>query len=58
MGSNSTQARGVLVFFLSFVLLAAGLASGRTFVLLAGLVAMGVAAAILLRCKPWEHQEE
>lgn len=58
MGANPTQARGVGVFFLSFVLLAGGLASGRVILLIAGLAALGAAAAIFLRCKPWEHLEE
>ena len=58
MGSNPTQARGVVVFFLAFVLLAGGLASGRAILLLAGLAVLGVSVVIFLRCKPWEHQED
>ena len=58
MGANPTQARGVLIFLIAFVLLAAGLAGGRTVLLLAGLMVLGVSAALLFRCKPWEHQEE
>jgi len=58
MGANPTQARGVLLFFVAFVLLAAGLAGGRTLLLLGGLLVLGVSAALFLRCKPWEHQEE
>jgi len=58
MGANTTQAGGVLVFLVAFVLLAAGLAAGRTVLLLGGLLVLGVSAAMFLRCKPWEHQEE
>lgn len=55
MGANPTQARGVLMFLVAFVLLAAGLAGGRMILLLGALVGLGVSAAIFLRCKPWEH---
>ena len=58
MGANTTQAGGVLIFLVAFVLLAAGLAGGRTVLLLVGLLVLGVSAALFLRCKPWEHQEE
>lgn len=58
MGANPTQARGVLMFLVAFVLLAAGLAGGRMILLLGALAVLGVSAALFLRCKPWEHQEE
>ena len=59
MGANPTQAQGVLLFFVAFVLIAAGLASGGSLILiLAGLAALGVSCALFLKCKPWEHKED
>ena len=58
MGSNSMQARGLVLFLVGFVLLAAALAGGGRLLLLAGAVALAAAAALFLRCKPWEHQED
>jgi len=58
MGANSTQAAGLLVFLLAFVVLAADLASGGNLVLSAlGLGMLGLSAGIFLRARPWEHQE-
>ena len=58
MGANSTQAAGLLVFLLAFVVLAADLACGGNPVLTAlGLGMLGLSAGIFLRARPWEHQE-
>jgi hypothetical protein len=56
MGSNPTQARGIAVFLISFVLIAAGLAGSKVFVPF-GLVLLGISVALFLRCKPWEQEE-
>ncbi len=58
MGANSTQAIGVTLMLIGFVLLAAAFAGG-------GIIA-GVGAVVLLtasgyffrKCKPWENQNE
>lgn len=58
MGSNSTQALGVTIFLASFVLIAAGMAmGGRVFLILAGLVLLGISMAVFLKAKPLEHEE-
>jgi VIT1/CCC1 family predicted Fe2+/Mn2+ transporter len=59
MGANKTQAQGVVLFLVAFVLIAAGLAADYSVImLLAGLAALGAAMALFARCKPWEHSEE
>ncbi len=59
MGANKTQAQGVVLFLVAFVLIAAGLAADYSVVaLLAGLVALGISIGLFARCKPWEHTEE
>ncbi len=58
MGSNSTQALGVTIFLASFVLIAAGMAmGGSVFLILAGLVLLGISMAVFLKAKPLEHEE-
>lgn len=59
MGANPTQAYGVTVFLIAFVLVAAGLAAGGNFLyILGGIALLGVACAIFLKCRPWEHKED
>ncbi|HTM51578.1 MAG TPA: hypothetical protein VL285_22940 [Bryobacteraceae bacterium] len=59
MGANPTQARAVVLFFLAFVLVAAGLASGGSFTyIVAGVALLAGAGALFMKCKPWEHREE
>ena len=58
MGANTTQALGVSVFLIAFVLISAGMAMGGSLVLiLLGLVLLAVSMGILLKAKPWEHME-
>jgi hypothetical protein len=39
--------------------MAAGLFSGGSILwIVIGLALLGVSAAVFLKCKPWEHQEE
>jgi hypothetical protein len=59
MGANSTQAQGVLLFFIAFTLIAVGLAANFSKIaLLAGLAFLAASIALFLKCKPWEHREE
>lgn len=56
MGANPTQAVGVLLFLVAFVLLAGMFAGGGMLLGLGFLVAVGAAIATFMKCKPWEHQ--
>ena len=59
MGANPTQAYGLILFLIGFVLLAGGFATGGGVIyILAGLVALGAACAVLMKCKPWEQREQ
>ena len=59
MGANPTQAQGVVLFLIAFVLIAAGLAEDINYLyLLIGLVLLAGSIALFLKCKPWEHNEE
>ena len=59
MGANPTQAKGVGLFFIAFVLIAAGLAADINFLyLLLGLVLLAAAIVLFLKCKPWEQVED
>jgi len=59
MGANKTQAQGLVLFLAAFILIAVGLAADISYIaLLAGLVLLGVSAAIFAKCKPWEHSAE
>jgi hypothetical protein len=59
MGSNPTQAQGVVLFFLAFVLIAAGLASGGSLMyILIGLALLAASCGLFMKCKPWEHRED
>jgi hypothetical protein len=57
MGSNSTQAVGLTAFFISFTLLAVGLATGSVLYYVAAVVFLVAAIAIFLKIKPLEHAE-
>ena len=57
MGANATQATGVVLFLVAFVLLAGAFAAdGSIILLLAALVLLVVSVAVFLKCKPWENQ--
>lgn len=59
MGANSTQAQGVLLFFVAFALLAAGLATESTPVyIVTGAAALAASIQRFSKCRPWEHGEE
>jgi glucose dehydrogenase len=58
MGANPTQAQGVVLFFIAFILIAAGFASGGSIMYIAGgLVLLAVSCGLFIKCKPWEHRE-
>ena len=58
MGANSTQALGLAVFLIAFVIISAALAMGGSLPLIVlGIVLMAVSFGILLKAKPWEHLE-
>ena len=58
MGSHSTQAVGITAFLLAFVALSAGIAGGGIVLYLAFLVLLGVAIALMLKCKSMEEAAE
>jgi hypothetical protein len=59
MGSNPTQAQGVLAFLVAFTFIAAGLAADVNFLwIIIGGALLGASAALFVKCKPWEHNEE
>lgn len=59
MGANPTQAQGICLFLIAFVLIAAGLAADISFLaLLLGLAFLAAAIVLLLKCKPWEQVED
>ena len=59
MGANPTQAQGVVLFFLAFVLIAAGLAAGGSIMyILIGLAVLAASCGLFMKCKPWEHRED
>ena len=58
MGANSTQAQAVTVFLVAWVCIVAGLAADINYLwLIVGLALLGGAAALFLKCKPWEEKE-
>ena len=59
MGANPTQAQGIVLFFLAFILLAGAFAAGGSFLfIIGGLALLAGACALLIKCKPWEHRED
>lgn len=59
MAANSTQGLGVVMFLVAVALLAAGLATGGSIVLiLAGLVALAYAIKLFIQAKPLEKLDE
>ena len=59
MGANPTQAQGLVLFLLAFILIAAGLAAGGSLMyILIGLALLAGACGLFMKCKPWEHRED
>ena len=56
MGANSTQAVGVLLFLVAFVLLAGAFAGGGVILALGFVVLLGASVAMFMKSKPWEHE--
>lgn len=57
MGSNATQAVGITVFLIAFVLISVGLAGGGVLLEVLGLVVLAGSAGLFLKAKPWEQSE-
>jgi hypothetical protein len=56
MGANPTQAQAIILFFLAFVLIAAGLTFGGSLIyILIGLALLAGSCGLFLKCKPWEN---
>ena len=59
MGANPTQAQGVCLFFIGFILIAAGMAmNANVIAFVSGAVLVGASVMLFVKCKPWEHNEE
>jgi hypothetical protein len=59
MGANSTQAQGVALFLIGFILFAAGMGKGFSVLLMAaGVVILAVSAVLFQRCKSWEQEDK
>ena len=59
MGANPTQAQGVVLFLIAFVLIAAGFAADVNYIAVTiGVLMLGASIMLFLKCKPWEHNEE
>ena len=59
MGANPTQAQGVVLFFVAFILIAAGFAADINYIAVTiGVLMLGASVMLFLKCKPWEHNEE
>jgi hypothetical protein len=58
MGANPTQAVGVALFLIAFVMLAGALAGGGILLVIGFVVLLGISIAMFMKCKPWEHQKE
>jgi hypothetical protein len=59
MGANATQALGVTLFLIAFVIIAAAMAAGGSILpLIVGLAVLAGSAAVFTKAKPWEHRED
>ena len=58
MGSHPTQAVGIAVFFVSFVVLAGAFAGGGLLCFLLFVALLGASIAIMLKCKAIESAAE
>ena len=58
MGANPTQAVGITLFLIAFVLLAGAFAGGGILYVLGFLVLLGISISLFMKAKPWEHQKE
>ena len=58
MGANSTQGQAIVLFFLAFAFIAAGLASGGNILyILIGLALVAASCGLFMKAKPWEHRD-
>ena len=56
MGSNPTQALGIICTLIAFVLLGGAFAGGGFLCGIGALVVLGIGAAFFMKAKPWEQQ--
>jgi hypothetical protein len=58
MGANPTQAIGITLFLIAFVLLAGAMAGGGILCLVGFLLLLGISVATFMKAKPWENQKD
>ena len=58
MGANPTQAVGIALFLIAFVLLAGAMAGGGILYVLGFVVLLGISVAMFMKAKRWEDQKE
>ena len=58
MGANPTQGVAIAIFLIGFTVLAGGFAGGGVLLDMVGVVLIGVASFLFLKCKRWEEQGE
>jgi hypothetical protein len=59
MGANPTQAQGLVLFLVAFVLIAGALAAGGSLLYgIAGIALLCISVVLFLKCKPWESRED
>ena len=59
MGANPTQAYGLMLFIIGFVLIAGGFAAGSNFMyILVGLAVLASGCGLLMKVKPLEQREQ
>jgi len=58
MGANPTQAVGITLFLIAFVLLAGAMAGGGILYVLGFVVLLGISVAMFMKAKRWEDQKE
>jgi hypothetical protein len=58
MGSNTTQAQGLVLFLIGFTFVAGGFAADIGYLYIAiGLALVGASIALFLKAKAWDHNE-
>ena len=59
MGANPTQAQGIVLFFVAFAAIAAGLATGGNILyIVIGLALLAASCGLFMKAKPWEHRDQ
>ena len=58
MGANRTQAVGVSLFLIAFVLIAGGAVGGGVLLFIAGLAVLAGSAVVFMKAKPLEEGQD